>query len=280
MTTQKDIGIAIAIVAVVATAVYRLFFSNSGPRKVLSPEEFREFKLIEKLQVSHNSALYKFALPRPTDVLGLPIGQHISVAARIGEKDIVRSYTPTSSDEDKGYFQLLIKTYPTGNVSRFVGDMKIGDSIRVRGPKGNFNYHSKLAKELIMIAGGTGIAPMYQIIKAIARDPNDNTKVTLIYANITHHDILLKKELDEIAASSSNITVYYVLESPPAEWDGGVGRISAEILAAKVAKASPDNRVLLCGPPPMVSFLKGALLELGYPKARALSKIEDQVFVF
>ena len=52
---------------------------------------------------------YRFALPHPQDVLGLPIGQHISVSAEIGGKDIMRSYTPTSTADDLGHFDLLIK---------------------------------------------------------------------------------------------------------------------------------------------------------------------------
>ncbi len=52
---------------------------------------------------------YRFALPRQDDVLGLPIGQHVTLVANIDGKEVLRSYTPISSDEDKGYFELLIK---------------------------------------------------------------------------------------------------------------------------------------------------------------------------
>src|SRR5580693_5649253 len=52
---------------------------------------------------------YRFALPRPTDILGLPIGQHIQISAEISGKEIMRSYTPTSSDDDLGHFDLMIK---------------------------------------------------------------------------------------------------------------------------------------------------------------------------
>lgn len=89
--------------------------------------EWQEFKLKEKTVVSPNTAMYvthvlfhghrkftqshsyRMALPHPKDVLGLPIGQHIQVSANIGGKDIQRSYTPTSSDDDLGHFDLLIK---------------------------------------------------------------------------------------------------------------------------------------------------------------------------
>jgi cytochrome-b5 reductase len=55
-------------------------------------------------------------LPNKEDVLGLPIGQHISIMAEINGKQISRSYTPTSLDEDKGHFDLLIKVRMEGNL--------------------------------------------------------------------------------------------------------------------------------------------------------------------
>lgn len=52
---------------------------------------------------------YRFALPRPTDSLGLPVGQHISVMAEIDGNKVIRSYTPTTLDNDKGHFDLVVK---------------------------------------------------------------------------------------------------------------------------------------------------------------------------
>jgi len=52
---------------------------------------------------------YRFALPNKNDIFGLPIGQHVSVSAEINGKEVMRSYTPVSSDDDKGHFDLLIK---------------------------------------------------------------------------------------------------------------------------------------------------------------------------
>ena len=74
-----------------------------------------------------------------------------------------------------------------------------------------------------MIAGGTGITPMLQIIRAAMKNPLDLTKINLIYANVNEEDILLKKELDELAQTySTRFAVYYVLNNPPAGWTGGV----------------------------------------------------------
>lgn len=52
---------------------------------------------------------YRFELPHKDDVLDLPIGQHVTLIANINGKEMSRNYTPTSSDEDKGYFELVIK---------------------------------------------------------------------------------------------------------------------------------------------------------------------------
>lgn len=137
--------------------------------------------------MSPNTRLYRFALPRKEDTLGLPIGQHISVQAFIKGKSVQRSYTPVSSDDDKGFFELMIKvrrssdlashawqlrrrclhglltvaqTYPDGNISRHMDELQIGDQLTVKGPKGQMRYHPELAKKIGMIAGGTGITPM------------------------------------------------------------------------------------------------------------------------
>ncbi|KAI5301501.1 NADH-cytochrome b5 reductase, partial [Ascosphaera atra] len=186
------------------------------PRKVLKPTQFQNFVLKEKTIVTHNSAIYRFALPRPTDVLGLPIGQHISLAATPEgqEKEIMRSYTPISSDEEQGYFDLLVKSYPQGNISRHLATLRVGDTMKVRGPKGAMIYTPNMCRHIGMIAGGTGIAPMLQIIKAIIKERprnggNDVTKIDLIFANVNAEDILLKDDLDALAEEDDDFNVYY-----------------------------------------------------------------------
>lgn len=186
---------------------------------------------------------YRFALPSSTDILGLPIGQHISVAARIeGQpEDVVRSYTPISSDENPGYFDLLIKSYPTGNISKHVASLKIGQPLKVKGPKGAMVYTPGLVRRFGMIAGGTGITPMLQIIRAIIRGRprsggKDTTEVDLIFANVNEEDILLREDLDALAAEDDKFRVYYVLNKPPEPWKGGVGFVSAEMIKVRVIK--------------------------------------------
>ncbi|KGB78915.2 NADH-cytochrome b5 reductase 1 [Cryptococcus deuterogattii R265] len=290
---------------VVAAILGLVIFFQEKDRKVLDPVEWRSFKLVDKDHLSHNTALYRFALPRASDSLGLPIGQHISVAAEINGKQVVRSYTPTTLDDDKGHFDLVVKTYEKGNISRYLSLLTIGQEVKVKGPKGKFVYtyvyplllgvftlntirSPNMAPHLVMIAGGTGITPMYQIIKSSVKNPRDQTKLSLIYANVQEDDILLKKEIDELQAKSNGrFDVKYVLNNPPEGWTGGVGFVTKEMIEEAMPPSgvgSPNHgeghKVLMCGPPPMINAMKGHLAQIGYPAPRSVSKLEDQVFLF
>lgn len=203
---------------------------------------------------------YRFNLPNSTDILGLPIGQHMSVAATLqveGQpKEVVRSYTPISSDENPGYFDLLIKSYPTGNISKHMASLEIGQPLKVKGPKGAMVYRPGLVKRFGMIAGGTGITPMLQIIRAIVRGRprsggDDTTEVDLIFANVNKEDILLKEDLDALAAEDDKFRVHYVLNSPPEEWEGGVGFVTPEMIRVWLIRATQCTKKIdsVIGPP-------------------------------
>lgn len=199
------------------------------------------------LSLHHNSAhtnvqaSYRFSLPTPKSILGLPIGQHISIAATLPitdasgntvSKEVVRSYTPISSDHQPGHFDLLLKSYPTGNISKYMASLIVGQTIKVKGPKGNMVYTPNMVRAFGMIAGGTGITPMLQIIRAIVRGraTGDKTEINLIFANVGREDILLKEDLDELAKTDSRFNVHYVLNNPPEKWDGGVGFVTPEMI--------------------------------------------------
>jgi cytochrome-b5 reductase len=271
-----------AVVLVAVLSGWKIY--SSQQRKVLKPDQFQEFELKEKTILTHNTAIYRFALPRPTDILGLPIGQHISLAAKIAgeEREVVRSYTPISSDDTAGHFDLLIKSYPTGNISKHMASLMVGQTMKVRGPKGAMVYRPNMVRRFGMIAGGTGITPMLQIIRAIVRgrDTGDQTEVDLIFANVNKEDILLKEDLDGLAQKDPKFRVYYVLNNPPEKWDGGVGFVNAEMIKEKLPPASDDMKLLICGPPPMVSSMKKLVQSLGFEKPKPVSKLADQVFCF
>ena len=175
----------------------------------------------------------------------MPIGQHVSAAVHFpGQKyQTQRSYTPITSDEENhGYFDLLVKSYSNGNLSKHMASLQIGQTLRFQGPKGAMVYTPNMCRHIGMIAGGTGITPMLQIIKAIVRGRprnggRDVTEVDLIFANVNKDDILLKEDLDTLAAEDDRFRVYYVLNHPPEEWTGGVGFVTNDMI-----KVIPPSR--------------------------------------
>ncbi|KAH7677532.1 Cytochrome-b5 reductase protein [Dioscorea alata] len=260
------IGIAVAVAAIGAGAAY--LYLSKKPKGCLDPENFREFKLVDRKQLSHNVAKFRFGLPTPTSVLGLPIGQHISCRGKdaVGE-EVIKPYTPITLDSDVGYFELVIKMYPQGRMSHHFRELRVGDYLSVKGPKGRFKYQPGQVRAFGMLAGGSGITPMFQVARAILENPNDATKVHLIYANVAYDDILVKEELDGLATNYPNrFKVYYVLNQPPENWEGGVGFVSKEMIQAHCPAPASDIQILRCGPPPMNKAMGAHLDDLGYSK--------------
>ena len=113
--------------------------------------------------------------------------------------------------------------------------LKIGQTMKVKGPKGAMVYIPNMVRHFGMIAGGTGITPMLQIIRAIIRGraSGDHTEVDLIFANVNPDDILLKEDLDNLAKEDPRFRVYYVLNNPPEGWNGGIGFVTAEMIKVR-----------------------------------------------
>lgn len=107
--------------------------------------------------------------------------------------------------------------------------------MKVKGPKGAMVYTPNMVRHFGMIAGGTGITPMLQIIRAIVKGRPRNggidvTEVDLIFANVNFEDILLKEDLNALTKEDDKFRVHYVLNNPPEKWDGGVGFVTADMI--------------------------------------------------
>jgi cytochrome-b5 reductase len=160
--------------------------------------------------------------------------------------------------------------------------MTIGQTLKVKGPKGAMVYTPNMVRAFGMIAGGTGITPMLQIIRAVIRGraTGDKTQIDLLFANVNKEDILLKEDLDQLAKEDPGFRVHYVLNNPPEGWTGEVGFVTPEMIQKYLPAPAADVKILLCGPPPMISAMKKATEGLGFTKARPVAKLEDQVFAF
>jgi cytochrome-b5 reductase len=249
---------------------------------ILDPKEYKPLPLVEKERLSPNVFRFVFQLPDPEDVVGIPIGQHVAIKATIDGQSISRSYTPISNNLDRGRMELLIKCYPDGKLtSNYLANLETGDEVLFRGPKGSMKYYPGMCKKIGMIAGGTGITPMYQLIRAICEHETDTTEVSLIYANRTEEDILLRKELENFARRyPKNLKLWYMLDQAPENWAYGTGFVTPAVMAERLPGASEDTAVMLCGPPGMVAASKKGLVAAGFREPSAVSKPTDQIFCF
>lgn len=164
-------------------------------------------------------------------------------------------------------------------MSTHLHDMREGQRLDIKGPLPKYPWSENKHDHIALVAGGTGITPMYQLTRAIFNNPNDKTKVTLIFGNVTEEDILLKKEFEHLENTyPQRFRAFYVLDKPPKEWVGGSGFITKELLKTVLPEPKSDNiKVFVCGPPGLMNAisgnkkspkdqgeLTGALKELGY----------------
>ncbi|XP_034033090.1 NADH-cytochrome b5 reductase 2 [Thalassophryne amazonica] len=283
MDKSTIVPAVVALALIVVTILYFLLRSSTGEKKtrpitLQDPTVKYPLRLIDKQEISHDTKRFRFSLPSATHILGLPVGQHVYLSAKVNGSLVVRAYTPVSSDDDLGHVDLVVKVYykcshPSypegGKMSQHLDSLSIGDTIDFRGPNGllvyNGNGHFSIRadkksepkvwkfKHVGMIAGGTGITPMLQLIRRITSDPTDDTKCSLIFANQTEKDILLREELEEVVRNHpEKVKLWFTLDKPQQDWCYGSGFVTYDMIKDHLPAPSSDVLVVLCGPPPMI----------------------------
>ncbi len=245
-------------------------------------------KLANVEPLTHNTKRFTFNFPEHDQPSGLETASCIlTKVPKSDGKFAIRPYTPVSDPDLKGKLDLIIKKYDGGVASSHIFDMKPNDELSFKGPILKYKWEANKHNEIVLLGAGTGITPLYQLIHAITSNAADNTKVTLIYGNTTPDDIILKKEIDNIAANfPQQFKVHYFVDKANSEWKGNTGFVTKKFLSDSIPPATAENvKAFVCGPPGFYQALSGnkigpadqgelsgALKELGYTK--------DQVFKF
>ena len=237
------------------------------------PTEFLAVPVLSVRQETHNSKRLRFGLPAGVS-LSLPVSSAIVLNAPMADgKSVARPYNPISSSDQLGSFDLLVKVYPEGKVSRYIDSLKPGDRVSFKQVKPNLKpFRYSFGKATItMVAGGSGIAPMIQALHPLLSMPGDSTRVRLLYGNLSPADIMLRTELDALAQQHPDrLTVHYVVgtgahEAAPPGWEGEGGWIDEDKVKRLAFPPAADTAVWLCGVDEMYKSLAGSRLKAVAP---------------
>jgi len=192
------------------------------------------------------------------------------------KEDVIRAYSMANYPEEKGIVKFNIRiaspppgtSFPPGQMSSYVFDLKAGDKITVYGPFGEF-FAKKTDAEMVFIGGGAGMAPMRSHIFDQLKRLNSDRKISFWYGARSLREMFYQDEYDQLAADNENFKWQVALSDPAPEdnWEGYTGFIH-NVLYENYLKDHPapeDCEYYMCGPPMMnaavIQMLKGLGVE-------------------
>ncbi len=197
-------------------------------------------------------------------------GQYINLFFTINNRIIKRSYSIISSPNDLPQIDLLIKLNNESELeSYFEEKLKIGARIRASMPTGNLTYSTsqKEITDIVLIATGSGITPLFSIAKEFLASPNSKSAI-LFFGNRNENRILLYEEILKLINNhKEKLKVIHSLSAPGKNWKGSVGRLTPEF----VLKSLPTDGIkkyhyYLCGQKEMISEMNSFFRKSGISK--------------
>ena len=132
-------------------------------------------------------------------------------------------------------------------------------------------------RRLGLVGGGTGLAPLLQVVRAMLADKQDTTRISLLCVNRHEADILMRDELDRLSIEHfQRFTLTYTLTQPPSDWAGSWGRGDAALAREALPPPGADTLVLVCGTDGFVDTWAGAI-ERVYDENGKKKKVQGTV---
>ncbi|HEX6140288.1 MAG TPA: ferredoxin reductase [Candidatus Limnocylindria bacterium] len=193
-------------------------------------------------------------------------GQHVDI--RLTAEDgyqAQRSYS-IATPADGTRVTLTVEHVPDGEVSPYlVDEAVIGDRFELRGPIGGyFVWRPDDGGPLLLIAGGSGIAPLMAMLRA-RRRLHEGVRARLLMSARSSDDLIYAAELNELAATDPGVEVVQTLtRSQPEGWTGYSRRVDREMLAEVAWPEAEHAHTYVCGPTEFVEAVANSLVALGY----------------
>lgn len=195
--------------------------------------------------------------------LAFEAGQFLALHLEVDGRPLRRAYSLSSSPLDGPGATITVKRVEGGRASHHLHDaVAAGDVLLALGPSGSFVASG--ARELVMIAGGSGITPVASIAETQLRS-RDDVAVHLLYGNRREADVIFRDRLEALARSHDTLSLDLALEEPPEGWTGLAGRLDESVLGPWLDRLGEgaDRAYYLCGPAPMMDGARALLLARG-----------------
>ncbi len=190
-------------------------------------------------------------------------GQFIEVA--FPGEEVHRAFSISSSPTEAGHVDITVRRIPEGQLSPRLCDAPVGQEFEVKGPFGVFTYSPGAARDLVLVAGGTGVAPFRSMIRQI-EDAGGSERVRLYYSVRSAEDVIYREELERWARSGRVEVVMTATRHSNGTWPHRRGRFGREV--AEEAARDMDPLCMLCGPKEMLVQMQGWLLECGLERKK------------
>ena len=180
-------------------------------------------------------------------------------------------FSITSSPTNEDYLEFSIKK--CGCVTTWLHEMEPGRQVTLRGPYGNgFPVDTELkGKDLLIIAGGIGLAPVRSVINYVRANRANYGTLDIVYGSRSKEDLVDYAEIIDEWCKEDGINVHLTIDREQEDWDGHVGFVPNYV---KELNFDTSKTVVMCGPPIMIKFTLAGLEELGFRRDQVYTTFE------
>ena len=225
----------------------------------------------EILNIATETANIKTFTLKPRGDIGFRAGQFMEVTLPgIGEAP----FTPSSNHDRTETLDFTIMS--AGRVTKLLHQARPGDVIGLRGPYGvAYPLEKFKGKEVFIVGGGVGLAPLRALLYALFNDVNDYKKITVKYGARTSADIVYKGEIDSWKSHGKHVDIEISCDVGDPAWKGNVGLVTTILKDVNMDMASAVT--IVCGPPIMMKFATFKLLDLGFKEQNVFLSMEKNM---
>jgi ferredoxin-NADP reductase len=221
---------------------------------------FHPLRVQRVVQETHDTKSFVFEVPADLrDAFAYEAGQFCTFRVPLGDEELLRCYSMSSSPDVDDEFTLTVKRVAGGRVSNWLLDeVREGDQLALTLPAGVFTLRDH-PTPIVAFAGGSGITPVMSVIKSVLA--TTDRRVRLLYANRDHDSVIFRRELDALGgAHAGRLDVVHHLDSD-------AGFVHADLVRTFVGD-DLDADFYLCGPAPFMDVIEDTLELAAVPSAQ------------